>query len=663
MSSELKSNNHQNNIKRAKPSDSTVYEFEDFRLDAENLMLYRCSGEEISLTPKQVETLFALVEKSGEIVSKNALMDRLWANAFVEESNLIQNIYILRKILGVTSGGKPMIETLRRRGYRFNGVLKENEQTQPVIVSEEQPEEAAALLKLSSAVSNKAVSEKADAVDSPDRSRIIAALVVVVLLVGSIALGYYFYAPKNTSVGDKKSIAILPLKPINAANRDEIYEVGIADSLIYRLGSMKGFVVRPLSAIRKYTDIEQDPIAAGREQRVDYVLASNYQLADGKIRVTSQLFNVANGQIEETYQSSEKGVANVFAMQDAIAEEVGNKLQARFATTSSSPKAVRGTTNEEAYRLYLQGMYLYNKRNLESARKAVEALEQAVRLDANYALAWAGKAYAHRLISNFLGRGANIQDEYQKSIEAVNKALALDANLSEGYSALCENKFLYEWDFAGAESACRRAIELNPESSMGHQIYSRFLMGRGRFDEAIVEIKTAIDLEPTALYNQRLYGNCLLNARRYDEAVAQFKRVLAMDDSFSTTYEWLSVVLALQGKESEAFEWFIKSLAYKSRFHNIDEETIRAFQTAYQTSGWQGVVYEQANRFEKGKEIYFNGAIYNAQIGNKDKSFEYLEKSFERREWGIHILQVDPRLDALRDDPRFDELVRRVGSN
>ena len=207
------------------------------------------------------------------------------------------------------------------------------------------------------------------------------------------------------SEGGKKSIAVLPIKSINAANRDQIYEIGIADSLILKLSSLKGFVVRPLSAMRKYADVGQDPIAAGREQKADYALASNYELAGGKIRITSELFNVANGQIEETYKS-EKDVANVFAMQDAIAGEVGNILSARFVTTSSARPTKRGTTNEEAYRLYLEGMYLLGKRSMADGKKAAEILEEAVRLDPNYAVAWTGLAQTHRYISTFAGRKA-----------------------------------------------------------------------------------------------------------------------------------------------------------------------------------------------------------------------------------------------------------------
>jgi serine/threonine-protein kinase len=479
-------------------------------------------------------------------------------------------------------------------------------------------------------------------------------LILLVVLVG------VFYILKNRQKSNlgaiaKKSIAVLPLRPVDAANRDEAYEVAIAEALIYRISLMNGFAVRPLNATRLYRDLAQDPVDAGKEQRVDYVLSSTYQLAAGKIRITAQLLNVLTGVIENTYQV-EKDTADMFAMQDAIADELGNKLLTQFATTSKRLTKGRGTTNEQAYRLYLQGMYFANNRNLADAQKAVASLEEAVRLDPNYARAWAGLGYAHRTVSLYAGTSVSTHETYQKSIEAINRALALDGNLSEAHSALCENKYLYEWDFAGAERECKLAIELDPDSSQAHEIFSRYLMGRGRHDEAIAEIKTAIDLEPASRFYQQNYGRALFYARRYPEAADQFKRVLAMDQNFVVTYFWITSALAIQGNESEAFEWFMKFLSVRK----ADEKTVQVFRSAFQASGWQGVLREWVKRLDTVGGNNFDGAAYHTQIGNKDAAFEYLEKIYQRREFSVNYIQVDPRLDGLRDDPRFHELVKRI---
>lgn len=673
--------------------------FGDFLLDAREKILLR-GGKPLSITPKSFQLLFVLVQNHGHLVNKDELMKEVWANSFVEESNLAFTIGLLRKTLGDNAQKPRFIETVPKRGYRFIAEVKRLEskiddefelidnlarqsnnevfsstqflraskiESQPkeIIALEDwhsdenfdKSEETAAISKFPSKIGQTKVAEKTDAVNSRSRNYKAVALTTVLLLVGAIALGYRLFSAKNATLRNKKSIAVLPLKPINTANRDEIYEIGIADSLIYRLSSIKGFVIRPLSAIRKYTDVEQDPLTAGREQQVDYVLASNYQLASEKIRITAQLYNVSNGQIEETYKV-EKDATNVFEMQDTVAGEMQNVLLTRFAAgTSSNQTPNRGTINEEAYRLYLQGMYLIDNRDMADARKAVALLEQAVELDPNYARAWAGKAYAHRTVGNY-ARSTDTHEEYRKSIEAINKALTLDGNLADAHSVLCENKMYYEYDFAGAERECRRAIELDPNSSLAHQVYSRYLNSRGRHDEAIAEIKIAIDLDPTSLFKHRMLGNCLHYARRYPEAVAQFKRVIEMDKNFATTYYWLSNTLALQGNQSEAYEWWMKFLALQK----ANEETVQDFQAAYQTSGWPGVLHEQVKRFEKGNEAYFHGASYNAMIGNKDKAFEYLERAYQRRELWMGYLQVDPRVDNLRGDRRFDELIKRVES-
>jgi TolB-like protein/Tfp pilus assembly protein PilF len=495
----------------------------------------------------------------------------------------------------------------------------------------------------------------ADAFPSPARRRLAARLalpIALTLVVGSIGLGLYFYKAGNAPpIGVKKSIAVLPLKPIGAATRDEIYEVGIADSLINRLGSTGGLVVRPLSATRKYADVEQDPLAAGREQQADYVLASNYQLAGGKIRITAQLLEVASGQVEESYKS-EKEAGDVFAMQDAVADEIGKLLLARFSTAASRPVLKRGTTNEEAYRLYLQGMNFFDRRN---GAKAVEAFEQAVRLDPGYAQAWAGVAHAHRTIASTRPGTADPHEGYRKSTEAINRALELNPNLSEAYSARCDWKMYYEYDYGGAEAACKRAIELKPDSAVAHNVYARLLI-LSRFDEAIAEIRTAIELDPTSYYHQIVYTVMLTYARRYDEAERQLETLAAMNPPDAVIRFWLVGGLAMRGNPAEAFE----RLTRFQKLAEFDEETIGLFKAAYQTSGWQGVLREQAKRFEKDGGAYLFGAYVYAPMGDNDKAFEYLEKAYQRRENLLIYLKVNPLFDSLRGDPRYDALVKRL---
>ncbi|MEO6654726.1 MAG: winged helix-turn-helix domain-containing protein [Pyrinomonadaceae bacterium] len=655
-------------------------------------MLYQ-NEQEISLGPKVIETLLALVERRGEVLGKDELMQLVWTDSIVEEGNLSQNLYLLRKTLGDGKDGKPLIETLRRRGYRFvaevrrieegreKGKIGEGEKRNGLFTDSRYPiafplspniplsaSQTGAVVALANwrhetdkRMPEVSTGESAKLELAPVRpvirsKRKYVAVVGMGLILATIGLGSYFFSAGKTVVSGKKTIAVLPLVPINSAKSDEIYEVGIADALIQKLRSMQGFVVRPLSAIRKYAGVEQDPLAAGREQRVGFVLTSTYQLADGKIRATVQIVNVASGNVEKTY-TCEKDTANFFTMEDAIADDIGNKLLTLFATTATGPAGKLGTTSEEAYRLYLQGMYLYDKRTPPDAQKAVELLEQAIQIDPNYAQAWAAKAHVHRSLGNF---SSNTHEEYRKSIEAISRALELDENLADAHSALCENKFFYERDFVGAELECQRSLELYPNSPLAHQIYSRNLMVLGRFDESIAEIKTAIDLEPTSLFSQRNFGIAFYYARRYAEAVSQFKRVIEMDPNFEAVYPWLVNSLKLQGNDAEAFAWFMKWQAVRG----TDDEAAQTFRTAFQKTGWPGVENERVKRFDESKiRTYFMEACMAAQAGNHEKAIEYLENSSRRREWGMAYLRIEPALDILRGDPNFDDIVRRVDEN
>ena len=673
------------------------YEFEDFHLDLVDRELRR-NGTRVPLTPKAFHLLKILVENHGHIVDKEKLISEIWADSFVEEGNLAVNATILRKALDDDANAPTFIETIPRRGYRFiaevrlvegeSGVPEEpapenvtrfpgsaarsREYSQPgpeVRSSSARNVGVAAAPKLAVLHGNGVSEAFAPPVTEPRaepnaispvykrRRALFLASTFAILVIGAIALGYYLFSRGDTALAGKRSIAVLPIKPIDAANRDELYQLGIAESLILKLSSGKGLEARPLSATRKYADVEQDPLAAGREQQVDYVLDSNYQLADGKIRITAQLFNVATGEIEDTYKS-ENDVASVFEMQDKIAGDIGNAIFARFGIRPTEYIAKRGTGSEEAYRLYLQGKYLQEKRILADSVKAVELLDEAIRLDPTYARAWAVKSFAH-FVKTVSGRTVSPDIEIRNATEAANRALELDENLSEAHAALCEIKMSYEWDLQSAAEPCKRSVELDPNSTIARQTYSRLLMTLGRFDEAIAEAQAAIDLEPASLLNHRIYGCVFFEARRYDEAIAVFKRTIELDpNGVPAIYYWLVESLQMKGNDAETFDWFMKMEALKK----TDDKTMQAYRAAYQNSGWQGVLAELAARFDESDAPYFGGVYVNARLGRRDKAFEYLEKAYQRREWPFAYIKVEPRLDPLRGDPRFDDLVRRVES-
>lgn len=644
-----------------------VYRFRSFRLDVgERLLLH--NENPLSLTPKAFDVLVVLVERAGHLVEKDELLKLVWTDSFVEEVNVARIVHKLRKTLGEDDNGNKFIETVAKKGYRFVAEVSEiNELVPRKSINDE--EDFSAFKDIPGTITGEETSEnefqvaplvtvpaQMHLVNEPkQKPRIILFGVGFLTAVGLLLLlSFNFQSGFSNNSNKIKSIAILPVKPINTSNRNELYEIGIAESLIHRLSATKSFYVRPLSATRQYTDLAQDPIAAGREQKTDYILASNYQMADGKIRTTAQLFNVATGQIEETYKS-EKDAGSVFAIQDAVANEFGNLLFAYFAAVPNKTTAKRGTANQEAYRLYLQGKNLTAKRSGADAKKAVEYFEQAIQLDPNYAHAYAGLAYAYNS-SGTLDGGSQIQREvYEKARAALNKAVELDTDLADGYAIRGELKFR-EWDFSGAEKDLRRAIELEPNNDLAHWIYSWWLNHHGRFEEAFAELEIALEIDPNSLLYQRERGRFLYFARRYDEAIAHLERVLEIDENFGTAFHWLILAYEKKGDLDGAFKWHLEEQKRRKPERSND------FREIYETGGWE-IFRRKILEYEKldKRGGFYRYARQHALLNEKEQAFEYLNKAFEEKSTSLIMLKVEPAFDSLRDDPRFDELLRRVG--
>jgi DNA-binding winged helix-turn-helix (wHTH) protein/tetratricopeptide (TPR) repeat protein len=646
--------------------EKNIYEFESFRLDVAERQLLN-NGVSVSLAPKAFDVLAELVERNGHLIEKSALLDLVWADSFVEEASLPRIVHTLRKALGDERNEHTFIETVAKKGYRFVAEVKEV--SEPSAVADGFNEQ----FDLSANASNEKLQPPAIA-DGSDfarkhKTRIIlfsigfASAVFLILL---LSFNRQPNSPVNTN--EVRSIAVLPVKPINTNDRDPIYELGIAESLILKLNLEKSLTVRPLSATRKYLELDQNPNDAGKEQQVNFVLSSNYQLADGKILVTSQLINVQTGSVESVFKS-ETDTVNKFLMQDTITDDIGNLLLARFGSRENNLTAERGTTNEEAYRLYLKAGYVFEEWKWDKVGTAIEYLEQAVELDPNYAPAQVKLAYAYQWLPTAKS-AADTNEYYKKSKTAIEKALALDESSADAHAVLGLIKTNNEGDFAGAEIEFKRAIELDPNSAMAHGLYAYCLIVPGRFNEALAENKKAIEFDPASVVQHISYGMILYYARRYDEAEAHYKKMLQRDKNLYYPYMWLWYISDLQGNEPEAHEWFIK---YQTQI-KTDPEIIATYQTAYQKAGTKGIKREVIKQDEKQitdnppdllfkNYLFYEIACFSAVLGDKEKSFEYLEKAYEIQKSTLNWIKVDPALDSLHGDPRFDELVRRVGLN
>ncbi len=325
---------------------------------------------------------------------------------------------------------------------------------------------------------------------------------------------------------------------------------------------------------------------------------------------------------------------------------------ATLISAAASPTPDRGTTNEEAYRHFLQGKNLTNLRNAEADKKAIENFEQAVRLDPNYARAYAGLASAYLLEGQLIG---SPRTKIEKAKLAVKKAFELDSNLAEAYAALGLINLSYEWDFDAAEKDLTTAIELEPNNDTALWGHATLCAYTGRFEQALKEIELAQAIAPGAGRYERDRGRILYYARRYDEAIAQLTSSLELRQDLGAI--WLSRAYEMKGNYAGAFEAFMRT--------QKDPERIETLRTAYETAGWQDVQrkFLEFSILDKQKGAGvtdYQIAILFVQLGRKKEAFAYLNKVVEARSWQIPALNVDPQVDPLRGDPRFDGLLRRV---
>lgn len=455
-----------------------------------------------------------------------------------------------------------------------------------------------------------------------------------------------------------QSIAVLPFKPLVAGSRDEALEMGMADTLINKLSGMKEIIVRPINAVRKYAGLEQDAVAAGREQRVDAVLDGSIQKSANKIRVTVRLMKVADGRQLWTETFDEK-FTDIFAVQDRVSERVVGLLAVKLSGQEQSLLAKRYTDDAEAYDFYLKGRYHLNRLTDDGFMKGRDYFQQAIDKDPNYALAYAGLADAYNALSGW--NALPPKEGFPKAKAAALKALEMDDQLAEAHTALGNVKLLYDWEWSSAESEFKRAVEINPSHSDTRQMYGYYLSAMGRFDEALAEMRRAQELDPLSLAKIAGIGDVLYQHRYYDLAREQYQKALEMDPNSGFAHWALGNVYVHKGMYEEAIAEYQKAIPLSG--NSPDEPASLGY--AYALSGKSREARQVIEELkERSKRSYISptiiASIYTG-LGEKDQAFAWLDKAYSGRDFILVFLKVEPMFDGLRSDPRFARLLQRVG--
>jgi DNA-binding winged helix-turn-helix (wHTH) protein/TolB-like protein/Tfp pilus assembly protein PilF len=649
------------------------YEFGEFRLDAQKPRLFR-NGEVVPLTPKAIETLVVMVQNAGKLLEREELMQTVWAGTFVEDANLTVAVSQLRKALGPNA---ECIQTIPRVGYRFVANVKALEETAaPLIVEkhtlsqtivEEEIVSDNADLPLAGPSSIARTDPKALTVQQPvirglNQRRLILTMIV---LATAAAAGFVFWRflrkPNlpNTS-SQVKSMAILPFKTFKGNAEDEYLGLGLADALITQVGMMREISIRPLSAVRKYDSENQDPLEVGRALGVEAVLEGTVQHEGDQLRVTMRLLRVADGVVLWSGKFDQKFV-DLFSMQDSISQQVVKASALDLNEDERARLAKRYTGSFEAYQLYLKGRYFWNKRTAAGLQQSFDLFKQAIEIDPVFALAYAGLADAYAL---GVWQDALPQKIYIPLAKAAaSKALELDETVGEAHASLGFVKFWYEWDFAGAESSFRRAIELRPNHATAHQWYGECLALTGRTAQGIEELKVAQKADPFSSIILSDLGKILYFDGQLDQAIEALKRSAELDPSFPVAHLFLAMAYHRKGMTEEA----INSLKHEAEIDG--GRVVFKFVLAYiysqvgRKDGAIKILKElQAPRNDRFTPAYGIALIY-VGLGQRDEAFTWLEKSRAEHEPFALYLKADSNFTPLHDDPRFPELLQKIGFN
>jgi serine/threonine protein kinase/Tfp pilus assembly protein PilF len=498
------------------------------------------------------------------------------------------------------------------------------------------------------------------------RAPVFAFAIALICVIGWIA--WLKLSPASVSSGaDRKtapavrSIAVLPFRTDTRAEADQSLGVGLADALGRKLGQIRQLSVRPPSAMRQYLTSDITPQQIAADQKVDYLISGNLRRAGELLRLELQLFGAEESKTlmnVEMYGAEDKLVS----FQNALAERLLREM--KFEVTGSELLRLTQsyTENNEAYQQYLVGRYHFGKRSVAGFKEAIKAFNLALERDDKFALAYAGLADCYNLLELYQGPSANA---YPRAKQNALKALELDDQLAEAYSSLAYVKFYYDRDRSGAEQDFRRAIELNPGYVAAHHWFAHALVAQGRQSEALAEIRLAEQLDPRSAIIKTAVGLVYFYGRQYDQALAECRHALELDAGLVPTHRVMRWIYQAQNRYDEAFAAYQQEKSF-SGFTGRDWPAVLAQLQAIggrraEASATLRNGLNTADGKREAAELPYEIALAYALIGDRDQAMQWLARAEGAKAYVFNFAQVDPRLDSLRDDPRFAALMRKAG--
>jgi TolB-like protein/DNA-binding winged helix-turn-helix (wHTH) protein/Flp pilus assembly protein TadD len=643
------------------------YEFGPFRLDPKRHRLLR-DGKVVPLPPKAVETLTVLVRNPGKPLGREELMQILWPDVTVEDANLTVAISQLRKVLNQTDDAVEFIETIPRVGYRFVADIRQVEEPAALVPEKHTPSESVKTIASDGEVTDRLAArlelpQRISAVPEQRRSmlgkrRLIMALIVI-LTIPAAVVAYHSIKSSRNARAEIRSVAVLPLKNLTGDPGQDYLADGFTEGLISSLSKIEGLKVISRGSIFAFKGKEVHPREAGAQLDVASVVEGSVRGSKNLMRITLRLVNTEDGRVLWSHESANWAGSDFFEIEDDLAQKTAVALRPELAAREKSGLAGPGTKNPEAYLDYLKGRYCWNKRTGPDLEQAIRYFEQAINLDPAYALGYSGLADSYAVLSYFSDRP--FEESFPKAEAAAAKALEMDDRLAEPHATLGFVIGSFDWDWPRAEREYKHALQLNPNYATAHHWYGWYLMNVGRRDESVREMQRAVELDPLSLEINADLGMVLAYANRPDDAIKRLKAALEMDQNFAETRFALARAYRQKGEVEQAITEYEKVREFLHDRPDILSELGNAYARTGNTARARNILAQLDAMSRKQVVSPYYLAQVHMGLGEKNEALKALEEACQIRSSPLIALKWEPTFDKLRDEPRFQELLRRVG--